>query len=196
MCPEVIESEWLNFPEYFDIKVSLAIRVKVEHICEWVKKSNEDNDPFDKFISLFIAFNMFYNLYALYKDPYTDLEHGDRDKALSTLELLDKTAFFNQHRDQLSSLGLECEKFTVEVRTNRKKENVSMRLSELVNKNKKKDATDLALKILYSIRCNLVHGEKGRDEPQKELLETATALLKVYLVDMLSSFKKKLIKKE
>lgn len=36
----------------------------LKKIEEWQRKANDEADPFNNYISVFIAYNIFYNLYA------------------------------------------------------------------------------------------------------------------------------------
>jgi len=197
MNKQTEDTDYLKFPVYFKTKgEDLIIREKVKYIYEWIQKSNNEEDSFNSFISLFIAFNMFYNLYALSKNPRIKLEGGDMTRALDSIKLLNKESFFDSNRSTISDFSKECEGFKVEVKLEGKsaKEDVSQKLSELVSKKDRETATKLSLDILYKTRCNLIHGEKQVNRSQENLLKSATVLLKAFLLEMLDSFNKELVK--
>jgi len=167
---------------------NMEFKDKLRHVARWIEKSNSDTNSFDKFISLFIAFNMFYSLYALYKNPKAHLETGDGKKALATIELLNKIDFFDHNAETLRNFSDKCQQFIVEVNG----KDVSDRLKAQIDKEEKQKVTYLSLQMLYKIRCNLVHGEKEYHLSQGELLGASSMLLRVYLGDLLSKFEEKL----
>jgi hypothetical protein len=63
----------------------------LEKIHEWQTKAGSEIDPFNKYISLFTAYNIFYNLYAKKKGTTTqnaDFASGDSKRATDTISLM------------------------------------------------------------------------------------------------------------
>ena len=69
----------------------MSIREKelLEKVEEWQNKARCETDPFNKYISMFIAYNIFYNLYAKRKNPDADFTRGDRTRATATINLIE-----------------------------------------------------------------------------------------------------------
>ena len=72
-------------------------------IEEWRTKAVNEKDPFDKYLSLFVAYNIFYNLYKKTEHPDANLAHGDSSRAVETQSLADPIPLFNSLRPQLKS---------------------------------------------------------------------------------------------
>jgi len=64
------------------VKVMSERGMLLRKIEGWRVKAHRESDPFDKYISIFIAYNIFYNLYKKTRDPSADITYGDRDKAI------------------------------------------------------------------------------------------------------------------
>lgn len=78
----------------------------LQMIEEWRAKARGENDAFNKYVSVFIAYNIFYSLYAVTRNPQTDLSSADRAKAISTLDLVtDKRQLFQRLRSDLNFEG-------------------------------------------------------------------------------------------
>jgi hypothetical protein len=56
---------------------------------EWKTKALRENDPFNKYLSAFIAHNLFYNLYKKTEHPSADLFFGDSERAIEVRKLID-----------------------------------------------------------------------------------------------------------
>lgn len=59
-------------------------------IEEWLTKARCESDPFNKYVSIFTTFNIFYNLYEKTIHPSADLTHGEGKGAVKTLGLLEE----------------------------------------------------------------------------------------------------------
>lgn len=162
-------------------KMSIDWEENFKWINGWISKSDGTEDKFDKFISLFIAFNIFYNLYARTKNPQANL-YNNNENALQVADLL---------KINPDNLGLIKDfykyvmesKFTLE---NRKKENLLKKLNEQLDSYEKicrneKELLKISLECLYIVRCNLLHGVKNVIKKQKILMENSTNLLKSFL---------------
>jgi hypothetical protein len=167
---------------------NMEFKDKLKRVVRWIEKSNSNDDSFDKFISLFIAFNMFYSLYALYKNPKAVLEGNDKQNALATAELLNKIDFFDRNSRIIGDFSDKCQRFIVEVSG----KDASDQLKAQIDKEEKENVIDLSFEMLYKIRCNLVHGEKEYHLSQGDLLGASSMLLRAYLGDLLSKFEERL----
>lgn len=63
-------------------------------IQEWRTKAGKEVDPFNRYLSLFIAYNIFYNLYKKTQDPSANLFHGDSVRAVEVQSLADPDVLF------------------------------------------------------------------------------------------------------
>jgi hypothetical protein len=159
----------------------------IQKIREWQKKSKQEKDPFNKYISICISYNIFYNLFAKTKDPSVDLTNGDSKRAVNTIELIiDADKLFK-------ILQPDLEKYLQIIPAYREehwqKIPITKELKQAYKENNAKKTIDLLLKWLYKVRCNLVHGDKGyQDDQQKMILEKSNLLLGVLLENLLEIY--------
>lgn len=163
-------------------------------IEEWQTKARYESDPFNKYVSIFIAYNIFYNLYEKTKHPSADLTYGDNKRAIATLFLLtDADPLVHSIQSDLKDYTAIIPAFREEYwpsRRARKKVAISKTLKEAIKEGDAKKVVEMLLKWLYKVRCNLVHGEKSyNDEIQKRLLAKSSSLLDKVLQHLLESYR-------
>lgn len=163
-------------------------------IEEWQTKARCESDPFNKYVSIFIAYNIFYNLYEKTKHPSADLTYGDNKRAIATLSLLrDVDKLLDSVQPDLKEYIQIIPVFREEYwpsRHARKKVAISRTLKEAIEKGQAQRAVEMLLKWLYKVRCNLVHGEKGyNNEAQKRLLAKSSLLLDKVLQHLIESYR-------
>lgn len=64
------------------------------------------------------------------------------------------------------------------------------RLLQSLNSKGAKQRAEAILEVLYSIRCNMFHGQKGFNEVQREILAPSTTLLRKVASTLLSELKR------
>lgn len=144
-------------------------------IEEWEIKAQNENDPFNKHLSIFIAYNIFYNLYKKSDYPDADLSRGDSKRAIATLALMKKDELFN-------TLKLDINRYLGIIPAYREEYwdhvKISEALLEAYERQDTRQSLGLLLKMLYKVRCNLVLGEKNYDDKlQKSLLPMSSLLM-------------------
>lgn len=168
----------------------------VEKIEEWQEKSHQETDPFNKYLSIFIAYNIFYNLYWKTMHPRDDLSRGDSQRAIATYELVNNP---NQLIQSLKPLLKDYLKAIPRFREEywpsnyaRNKEQISDLLKKAVKENDSRTAVQMILKWLYKVRCNLVHGEKNyNDQDQRELLDGSSSIMQIIVQHMMERFQER-----
>jgi len=173
----------------------MSIREKelLEKVEEWQNKARCETDPFNKYISMFIAYNIFYNLYAKRKNPDADFTRGDRTRATATINLIEADQLYCLIKSDLKEYLLIIPVFREEYWLTRNpptKVPISKTLKESFYAKDTKKTIDMLIKWLYKVRCNLVHGEKSyRDEQQRKLLEMSSNLLDSILTHLVRRYK-------
>ena len=163
-------------------------------IEEWQTKARLESDSFNKYLSIFIAYNIFYNLYEKTRHPSADLTYGDKERAVATLSLLTNVdqllrSIQSDLEDYLAIIPVFREEYWPTKRA-RGKVAISRTLKEAVQEGDAMKAVEMLLKWLYKVRCNLVHGEKGyNDETQKRLLAKSSLLLDKVLQHLVESYR-------
>ncbi|MBR9676618.1 hypothetical protein GOV04_00565 [Candidatus Woesearchaeota archaeon] len=167
--------------------------MNLSRINAWISKSDSAKDKFDKFISLFIAYNMFYNLYAKSKNENANL-HENKKNALAVNKLLVLTPDNHKLIKNFYNCLKPNREFIFHLQ-NRKKENLILQLkNDLCSMKNRKDTKNesqllqTALECLYTIRCNLFHGRKGIIPKQEKLMDKSTPLLKSFLNMAISKY--------
>ncbi|KAA9331786.1 hypothetical protein [Adhaeribacter soli] len=176
-----------------------------EFYIRWNEKaeaygSNTLSDCFDKFFTLFVIFNKIYNVVvidliekgklSILKDQY-NLKVRKRHKKEFPYEGGAATTCIAYYlRSELSSLNLsiETEIHKIKVLLINKEFQISFSYGdpselndkELLNKLRSSENFEIfesMLKVLYNLRCNLFHGEKGFHPDQRMILEPAISAL-------------------
>ena len=159
-------------------------------IVEWQEKAQHETDPFNKYVSIFIAFNIFYNLYKKTKNPSADLTYRDKSRAIETTSLLDETQLFESLKHDLSEYIAFIPAYRDEYWNKKDQVPINVALEEAFEKEDKKRIVEVLLKWLYKVRCNLVHGEKNYDDQrQRRLLEMSGSLLERVLQNAVKSYR-------
>jgi hypothetical protein len=155
----------------------------LEKVDEWQAKARSDTDPFNKYVSIFIAYNIFYNLYAKKKSAgaYADYSGRDSHNAIATISLTKPDQLLKSLgpdlREYLSIIPVFNEEYWPKQSSSRSVP-IARTLKASFCDGDAWNTVDLLIKWLYKVRCNLVHGEKSyKDENQRSLLEISTGLL-------------------
>jgi len=162
----------------------------------WRKKARGEHDAFNRYVTIFIAYNIFYNLYARTMDPNVDLTFGDSYRATKTLDLVsDKAQLFRQIRSSIEDYANIIPVFREEYwPTIKSKDRVALSdsLKKALAEADADKALDMLIKWLYKVRCNLIHGEKGYNESaQRKLLSKSSLLLDEYLSYILALYRQR-----
>ena len=138
-------------------------------IKEWQEKANAEDDPFDKYISMFIAYNIFYNLYEMKRTNNFDEDSydHDRDKAINAIKLSNSVQLFDEISAELDAYLKMIPVFREEYwpRKNLGKGKQGLPLAKSLKaaflRSDKNEVVKLLVRWLYRVRCNLVHGTKS-----------------------------------
>ena len=151
-------------------------------IGEWQEKAQSENDPFNRYVSIFTAYNIFYNLYEKTRNPSADLTYRDKRRAIKILALLNENQLFQSLKDDLSNYIAFIPIYRDEYWNKRDAIPINSALEQSFERGDKKRTIEMLLKWLYKVRCNLVHGEKNyNDQQQRRLLEMSSSLLEKVL---------------
>jgi hypothetical protein len=142
----------------------------------WIKKSEDENDCYDKFVYLWFAFNAIYNNYF---DSYNDSEryaikkmidgHRHLLKERASIEILGDSAtiyFMNRTIRDCKINGNDTSEHRIIL--SQQDQSHARRIKSLCM-------------ILYQVRCNLFHGNKlfGRESDDEVVKQASIALGKV-----------------
>lgn len=155
----------------------------INKASEWISKGDNENDPFNRFFSYFVAHNILYNLYARINNPSIDLTINDKNRSIKVHELIrDHRLFIHSNDVDIRSFICLLRKFRKEKWTIKSKESINDSLERsYLNRNYKLVTRDV-LRMLYKLRCNMFHGEKNMNAPnQRELIEVSNKILKTIL---------------
>ena len=175
----------------------MSFNPEFENFCAaWIDKAtrHSEYDCFDKYFSLFVAYNRLYAQATLVLAGRGQIKLDNRrffpDAQAATdyviqylgasefLAQIDNDANANNALATLAHL-IENEEFYIRldmVTGNRQLDKDGELLTELRSTNKTERASAI-LQALYSIRCNMLHGHKGFNEIQCKLLCPALVLL-------------------
>ncbi len=170
---------------------------QIEIFCDrWISKANayrSDNleDLFDRFFTLFVAYNRLYSASAeLYRTTLDSRQEiifrGDRREATTVMaRLIQQSRFADVVRRNpvianscttISELLLNRQFFLHSARSTREPDHArDARVAEGLQRH----SILAVLECLYQIRCNIFHGEKEFAPRQARLLVPAIALLEV-----------------
>ena len=186
---------WFNYRNrsWLDMSVENDL---IEKIKEWQIKASSEADPFDKYLSLFISYNIFYNLYEkTITGIFTDFISGDSRRAIGTLDLVEPHQLFDILYFDLGRYLRIIPVFNEEYWPQEHLRNgatgvpLSQSLKTAYNGKSERLCIELLLKWLYKVRCNLVHGVKSyKDGRQRELLNQSSNLLDIILSHMVERY--------
>jgi hypothetical protein len=167
----------------------------LEKVLEWQAKAKYETDAFNKYVSIFIAFNIFYNLYVKKQseNSQADFSQGDSHRATATISLIDTDQLFNSIEPDLRAYVSIIPVFREEYwpwQDSPRSVPIAQTLKAGFHAGDSRKTIDMLIKWLYKVRCNLVHGEKSyKDNHQKRLLEKSSVLLDEMLKHMISRYK-------
>ncbi|MDG6921124.1 MAG: hypothetical protein JRN59_06315 [Nitrososphaerota archaeon] len=145
----------------------------------WEHRADQEQDPFTRYVALFVSYNAIYNVIALEDNPDVDLTTGDGKRAIDGVQRITDRLGFVQSLEPLLSNYLGMIPLFKEEYWGRKKEPVSASLKEAYRKRDAEASLRYLMKWLYKVRCNLFHGVKEYgDKQQAELLEKSCMLLR------------------
>lgn len=167
----------------------------IERFCErWIDKadayrSNDLEDLFDRFFTLFVAYNRFYSaaaeLHRATLDPrQAQLLLGDRREATTVMARLIRQSRFANAMNETPAIAAACQTISTLLHNHHfflhsirgTKEPDLARDAKLAYGLGKHSLMSV-LECLYQIRCNIFHGEKEFAPRQAELLAPAITLL-------------------
>jgi hypothetical protein len=167
----------------------------IERFCErWIDKadayrSNSLEDLFDRFFTLFVAYNRFYSAAADLHRATINPRHalllqGDRREATNVMSQLIRQSRFADAMNGNPAIATACQDISTLLRERRfflhsvrgMKEPDRARDSKLADGLHNHSLLSV-LECLYQIRCNIFHGEKEFAPRQAELLAPAITLL-------------------
>lgn len=142
----------------------------------WLSKSLQDTDVFDQFVYAWFAFN------ALYSENMTD-QNRELDAILTTVQ---NQVWSIEPRKLSALMSSGAVRFfeTRIIRDMRKPErDTSFSHKRLANRNNNDRIRAEALfRILYTVRCNLFHGNKNfADDSDTAVIRNAAEIMKGYL---------------
>lgn len=149
----------------------------------WIKKAERTNDEFDKYFSLYVAFNILYNIYYFTsEDGRANKCSSDSRRADNIVKLILDPKQFVIHNENLIkkyiySIPIFGEEYWRRCRKN-KGEGISKLLKNAFENKNYSEVVKQLNRWLYKVRCNLFHGEKSADiSKQKKLLGESCKLL-------------------
>lgn len=162
----------------------------IEKIEEWRNKARRERDSFNQYLSIFIAYNIFYNLFKKTRDPSADLTYGDKFRAIEIVPLMDENRVFQSLKNDLSAYIDFIPIYRDEYWFKRDEVPINKQLEEAFERKDKRRTIEMLLKWLYKVRCNVVHGEKNyNDKQQRRLLQESSLLLEKVMQHALESYK-------
>lgn len=169
----------------------------IERFCKrWIDKagayrSNNLEDLFDRFFTLFVAYNRFYSaaaeLHRATIEPrQAQFLQGDRKEATTVMARLIRQSRFADAIKENPTIAAACQAISTLLQERRfflhsvrdTKEPDLARDAKLAD-GLSKHCLLSVLECLYQIRCNIFHGEKEFAPRQAELLAPAITLLEV-----------------
>jgi hypothetical protein len=168
------------------------IRYQLEIAERWLEKGNKTKEIFSKFFFYFAGFNSIYFLWKTIENPN---QKGQENHIENLIKHFDDEKIHKILGKIGESVEYFCERQPIQQMEKRKKEDFcvgdetkgSKYNTILQNKNNPAKKRIIALgKILYLIRCNLVHGSKEDSGDDEEIIEKSLRPLKIFLDEAIS----------
>lgn len=148
---------------------------------EWKEKARAEQDPFNKYFSLFVGYNIMYNLYAETINEESASDREDSSRAAAAIGLLDRREREELMHTHLSGMLSEylctITRFKDEKWKKKDGNTIRTKLREAFQQKDWPITFEMLVKWLYKVRCNLFHGEKGRNDRDQELLLRESSML-------------------
>lgn len=161
----------------------------LKKIEQWKRKAMNETDPFDRYLSIFIAYNIFYNLYKKTENPSADLIYGDSTRAIEVQSLIGSSKLLKLLEPNLKEYFELIPIYREEYWGRQKEVPIYETLVAAYYDENAEKTIEMLLKWLYKVRCNLVHGEKNYDDKlQKKLLTQSSLLLRTILSHAMESY--------
>ena len=163
----------------------------LSRVRDYQSKSRAEEDPFNRYASIFIAYNTLYSLYGEMLFPEADLSRKDFELAVGASELVSAPRTLIEHLQPELGLYLELipvfrEEYYSESRT---RIPISVALKDAVARGEDFRAVQMLLRWLYKVRCNLFHGEKDySDSQQRRMLDLSATLLQRIVDTMIGEY--------
>lgn len=155
-------------------------------VLGWITKGDAESDPFDKYVSYFIAFNVLYSTHYALEHPGSDLTRRDRQQAISVLGKLNDQESLVQSLEPTLREYLDVIPVSSEEYWNEGEPGIAMSLKLAVEHRDTGQILENLLKWLYKVRCNIVHGGKGYDEGKwGRMLMLSSVLLRRIVVGLI-----------
>ena len=123
---------------------------------DWCVRSIEQEDPFDKFITLWVGFNIIYNLYDAYRNPSSHRdEFNDHRKAIQIKEIVNGSNLVQIFKTKFKIIDLLNQYTISHEKTDGLIVHYNVELERYYNTNDLRNAFEMLLECLYKIRCSL-----------------------------------------
>ena len=171
-----------------------------EHFCQrWINKAStyqedELEDLFDKFFTLFVAYNRIYSVAAkILRSRMPPDRHGfrligDRNEATYVMAIFITQLRFSECVSQFPTVAGACHTISdllqhrmFFLHSNRQTNEPDWSRDQILSEGLSKLRLKSILDCLYQIRCNIFHGEKEFADRQRQLLVPAITLLESVL---------------
>lgn len=155
------------------------MRSPIQVAASWLKKAETEKDDFDKFISLWFAFNALYNQF---------FHHSEIDAIYNLIFSHDKKIEYTELRDilTLNSSTFFENRIIRDCRGNGK-DTIEYAAKLKDNSNSLRYRLFYLLKILYQVRCNLFHGNKMFDsDSDQEIIKNAASSMELIIRALIS----------
>lgn len=165
-------------------------RKELEKCINWCVNSIEQKDPFDKFIALWVGFNIIYNLYDAHRNPsiHRD-EYNDHRKAVQIKEIIKGSDLIKVIETKFKVIDLLKQYNISHERNDGSVVHYNVELERSYKNNDLDRAFEMFLECLYKIRCNLLHGEKERESyRQRRLLQGCNSALLLVVKNALNKY--------
>ncbi len=165
----------------------------------WLGKADGYNteslsDQFDKFTSLYVVFNSLYLQVMIeltlvgqlipkdYKDKKAATDYVIQYiKSKTFIDLLLNDEVSVASLDEICSI-IDQDRFHIILDYGHPRRDLDIELLRYLRSASKQEKAKAILSLLYHVRCNLFHGQKGFEERQRELLVPVNQLLRKVVV--------------
>lgn len=162
----------------------------LERIEGWKEKAQSDDDQFNRFMSLWIAYNMIYCLYSKHVKPRESKIKNDSKKAIRMKNLISGSDELRQYLISVAPNLIDILNHFRDEKWGNDNITLKIHLENFYRNSNYENLLDIYLKILYKIRCNLFHGEKSYySQRQHQLLELCSNILVRILSISINNFK-------
>jgi hypothetical protein len=156
-----------------------------EKVEEWKRKAKNERDPFNKYFTLYVAYNI---IYGYFEKP----RNYDKDKADKVIEKIKNPenlviSIRSQLAEYLDLTPIFREEYWYRKDEGKRENGIHYLMKKAYQDENHKETLKQLNRWLYKVRCNLFHGEKSVVPEQEKIVSLSSKLVESIIDEILKN---------